>query len=234
MDGSSSTYVTPTSPEPSCVASRMRCASPPDRVGGRARQRQVVRGRRRSGSRGGRWISLTHFAGDLRGRALRVLRPLIHAARLAYGGHVAHVRRWTRPSTVTASTSGLQTPPVARSGRAPRACTTRSTRVIWTANRFRRAGASACAPRLRSRWSTRAGDPSGCGTRRCTLKSRPYRMASLDVVLGQALPWASPWSKPISSAETLEHVAVVLAGDPLAMPHGSMALVGQRLVRVGR
>ena len=32
MLGSSSTYSTPISPEPICVASRIRCASPPDRV----------------------------------------------------------------------------------------------------------------------------------------------------------------------------------------------------------
>ncbi len=32
IDGSSSTYSTPTSPEPIWVASRIRCASPPDRV----------------------------------------------------------------------------------------------------------------------------------------------------------------------------------------------------------
>lgn len=32
MEGSSSTYSTPTRPEPICVASRMRWASPPDRV----------------------------------------------------------------------------------------------------------------------------------------------------------------------------------------------------------
>ena len=32
MEGSSSTYITPVSPEPICEASRMRWASPPDRV----------------------------------------------------------------------------------------------------------------------------------------------------------------------------------------------------------
>ena len=32
MDGSSSTYKTPVNREPICVASRMRCASPPDNV----------------------------------------------------------------------------------------------------------------------------------------------------------------------------------------------------------
>src|SRR5260364_422705 len=32
MDGSSSTYITPVSPDPICDASRMRCASPPDKV----------------------------------------------------------------------------------------------------------------------------------------------------------------------------------------------------------
>ena len=32
IDGSSSTYSTPTNPEPICVASRIRCASPPDSV----------------------------------------------------------------------------------------------------------------------------------------------------------------------------------------------------------
>jgi hypothetical protein len=42
MDGSSSTYRTPTRPDPIWVASRMRCASPPDRVAARAGQRQVV------------------------------------------------------------------------------------------------------------------------------------------------------------------------------------------------
>jgi hypothetical protein len=30
IDGSSSTYITPVSPEPICDASRIRCASPPD------------------------------------------------------------------------------------------------------------------------------------------------------------------------------------------------------------
>ena len=32
MDGSSSTYITPVSPEPIWLASRMRCASPPESV----------------------------------------------------------------------------------------------------------------------------------------------------------------------------------------------------------
>jgi hypothetical protein len=32
IDGSSSTYITPVSPEPICDASRMRCDSPPDSV----------------------------------------------------------------------------------------------------------------------------------------------------------------------------------------------------------
>ena len=32
MEGSSNIYATPTSPEPICVASLMRCASPPDKV----------------------------------------------------------------------------------------------------------------------------------------------------------------------------------------------------------
>ena len=36
IDGSSSTYSTPVSCEPICVASRMRCASPPESVAGRA------------------------------------------------------------------------------------------------------------------------------------------------------------------------------------------------------
>ena len=32
IDGSSSTYSTPTRPDPICVANRIRCASPPDSV----------------------------------------------------------------------------------------------------------------------------------------------------------------------------------------------------------
>ena len=42
IDGSSSTYSTPTSPEPICVASRIRCASPPDSVAAARFERQVV------------------------------------------------------------------------------------------------------------------------------------------------------------------------------------------------
>ena len=42
MDGSSRTYSTPTSREPICVASRMRCASPPESVCARAVQREIV------------------------------------------------------------------------------------------------------------------------------------------------------------------------------------------------
>ena len=42
IDGSSSTYSTPVRPEPIWVARRMRCASPPDRVAGRAVQVEVA------------------------------------------------------------------------------------------------------------------------------------------------------------------------------------------------
>src|SRR5438128_4323026 len=48
MDGSSRTYMTPDSSEPSCEARRMRCASPPDRV---AAARSSVRYSRPTSSR---------------------------------------------------------------------------------------------------------------------------------------------------------------------------------------
>src|SRR6266700_2923509 len=71
IDGSSSTYITPDSSDPSCDASRMRCASPPDSVAA------------------ARVDLFQDLAGDLRARALEPQVGEV-AARFA-DGHGADV-----------------------------------------------------------------------------------------------------------------------------------------------
>src|SRR6478609_449208 len=71
IDGSSSTYITPVSPDPICEARRMRCASPPESVSA-----ELELGKERAGF-------LQRPVADLEDRALVAGRADLDMARLA-------------------------------------------------------------------------------------------------------------------------------------------------------
>ena len=115
IDGSSSTYSTPVRPDPICVASRIRCASPPASVAaGRSSDRYPSPTSARKPSRV--WISLNGRSAISSSREVRRSSRSQEAASVTGRAATSAI---DRPPTVTARISGAsRAPPHAGHGTA--------------------------------------------------------------------------------------------------------------------
>ena len=210
-DGSSSTYSTPTRPEPIWVASRMRCASPPDRVPAAAVQRQVVQADVDQEPQPGVDL-LEHPLGDH-------LLP-VGRARCAPSSSAHSPTDRAQTSAMLLAGDGdredLGLEPGAAAGRAGHVAHVALVPVAGpVATRCRRAGARSTAPRPRSRCSRSARGRTCCGSARAPGPRRrtgspsapaagscPPRGVEVEALLRRRAPRAAAGSTPACARST--------------------------------